>query len=153
MKIVKSSAENWEVALQRGQYSQRRKALGGTQLACGLWELAPGKKSLPLHKHHITEEALFVVSGHGKVRTPSGLDDIGPGDFVSFPAGGAAHQLINDGEAPLVYLGMSAPQGVDVVEYPDSKKISASIGVWPTAQRHVFKDGTQVDYFSDDVDA
>ena len=31
---------------------------------------------------------------------------------------GTAHQLENDGSEPLVYLGLSAVQGVDVVQYP-----------------------------------
>jgi uncharacterized cupin superfamily protein len=153
MKIVNTTTEPWEPGISRGNYLQRRKALGGTNIACGLWELAPGKKSFPMHKHHITEEALFVISGTGVVRTPTELHPISAGDFVSFPAGGEAHQLLNEGSVPLIYIAMSAPKGVDVVEYPDSKKIMASVGVYPNSQRHIFKDGTQVDYNFDDPDA
>ena len=153
MKVVRSQELPWTEAMARGAYLQRRKALGGEKLACGLWELPPGKKSFPLHAHSVTEEALFVISGRAQVRTPEGLTPIGPGDFVSFPPGGPAHQLVNDGPEPLVYLAMSATMGVDVVEYPDSGKVSASVGVWPNARRFVFKKDSQVEYFDGDPDA
>jgi uncharacterized cupin superfamily protein len=82
-----------------------------------------------------------------KVRTPEGQTAIGPGDFVSFPPGGPAHQLINDGHEPLVYIGMSATQGVDVVEYPDSNKVASAVGAPPDGKRFLFRKDAQVDYF------
>jgi len=153
MNVVHSAAAPWAEAIHRGQLQQRRKHLGGEKLACGLWELPPGKRSFPLHAHLVTEEALFVLSGRGQVRTPEGLTPIGPGDFVSFPPGGPAHQLVNDGDEPLVYLGMSATMGVDVVEYPDSDKVAATVGPRATAKRFIFRRGAQVDYFDGEPDA
>jgi uncharacterized cupin superfamily protein len=140
-------------SLKRGAYEQRRKDCGGEKLTAGLWELPPGKKSFPMHAHHVTEEAMFVVSGRAKVRTPDGLTPIGPGDYVSFPAGGVAHQLVNDGTEPLVYLGLSAVQGVDIVEYPESDKVAASMGKAPTGKRFIFKKKDIADYFDGDKDA
>jgi uncharacterized cupin superfamily protein len=78
---------------------------------------------------------------------PTARPAIGAGDFVSFPAGGTAHQLINDGAEPLVYLAVSTVAGFDIVEYPDSNKISAVVGTFPSAKRHVFRKSDQVDYF------
>lgn len=153
MKIVRSAELPWAEALTRGNYQQRRKSLGGEGMACGLWELPPGKKSFPMHSHHVTEEALFVVSGHAKVRTPEGLTPIGPGDFVSFPPGGPAHQLVNDGTEPCTYFAIGVSKGVDVVEYPESNKLSAALGAFPKGQRFIFKKDSQVDYFKDDPDA
>jgi uncharacterized cupin superfamily protein len=127
--------------------SSAARGWGGEKLSCGLWELPPGKRSFPLHVHHVTEEALFVLSGRGKVRTPEGLTDIGPGDYVSFPAGGPAHQLVNDGSEPLVYVGMAATSGVDVVEYPDSNKVASSVGLGADRKRFVFRRDAQVDYW------
>jgi uncharacterized cupin superfamily protein len=127
MKVVRTREMDWGKGIEHGRFGQRRKALGGEKLSCGLWELQPGKRSFPLHAHHVTEEAMFVVSGHGKVRTPDGETAIGPGDYVSFPAGGTAHQLINDGAEPMVYVAMSATIGVDFVEYPDSGKVAVSV--------------------------
>ena len=153
MKIVRTADVAWTDALQRGNYSQRRKGLLGEKLSAGLWELAPGKKSFPLHAHHVTEEALYVLSGRGQVRTPDATTPIGPGDWVSFPAGGPAHQLVNDGPEPLVYLGLGVGQAHDIVDYPETGKVAVRTGLPPTGRRLVFKADTQVDYFLDDKDA
>lgn len=153
MKIVRSSELDWETAMAQGHFQQRRKALGGEAAACGLWELAPGKKSFPMHRHHITEESLFVISGKGHVRTPDTLTPIGPGDFVTFPAGGVAHQLVNDGEVPLVYFALGVGKGVDVVEYPESGKVSASVGTFPPRTRYLFKPDAGLGYFDGEKDA
>ena len=151
MKIVRTAAMDWQTALARGRFENHRKDLGGDKMRAGLWQLPPGKRSFPLHQHLATEEALFVVAGRAKVRTKGpegeGEHEIGPGDYVSFPAGGVAHQLINDGTEPLVYLAMSAGVGIDLVEYPDSKKVAAAAGVGPGARRFVFPADSQVDYW------
>ena len=152
MKVVRTAEVAWVDSLKRGKYLQRRKPLGGEKMPCSLWELAPGKKSFPLHAHHVTEEALFVVSGRGKVRTPEGVTEIGPGDYVSFPAGGPAHQILNDGTEPLVYVGMSATSGFDLVDYPESGKVGVAVGRPPAGQRLIFRKDAQVDYFEGDAD-
>ncbi len=153
MKVVRTSEIPWADALSRGKFGQRRKALGGEKLTCGLWELAPGKRSFPMHAHLVTEEALFVVSGRARVRTPEGLTELGPGDYVSFPPGGVAHQLVNDGTEPFVYVGMAAVQGVDVVQYPESGKVASAVGTPPNAKRFLFRAKDQVDYFDGEPDA
>jgi len=147
MKVVRTSEVAWTAALTRGAFAQRRKALGGERLTCSLWELPPGKRSFPLHAHLVTEEALFVVSGRGQVRTPDGLTPVGPGDYVSFPPGGPAHQLVNDGTEPLVYVGMSAVTGADVVEYPESDKVACTVGASGSGKRFIFRRKDQPDYF------
>ena len=133
MNVVRSSQIPWADALTRGNYANRRKQLGGEKITCGLWELAPGKKSFPLHAHNVTEEAMFVISGKAKVRTPEGLTEIGPGDFVSFPAIGANFV------------------GADIVDFPETGKVACSVGPVPTGRRMVFKE--QTDYFTGDPDA
>lgn len=153
MKIVKTNEVAWGEGMNKGNFVQRRKPLGGQNISCGLWELAPGKKSFPFHMHHVTEEAMFVISGTAKVRTPEGETAICAGDYVSFPPADGAHQLINDGTEPLVYLGISAPKGFDVVEYPDSGKISSAIGAMPGGKRFIFKADTAVSYFDGEKDA
>lgn len=153
MNLVRTAELPWTDALTKGAYAQQRKTLSTGQLASGLWTLPPGKKSFPMHTHHVTEEALFVVSGKAVVRTPEGDTRIGPGDYVSFPPGGPAHQLVNDGTEPCVYLAMSVTKGVDVVEYPQSGKVAAAVGAPPTTKRFMFRHKDQVDYFADDPDA
>jgi uncharacterized cupin superfamily protein len=147
MKVVRSAELQWEQRINHGRFAGSRKPLGGDKLMCGLWELLPGKRSFPLHLHHVAEEAMYVISGRAKVRTPDGETLIGPGDYVSFPAGGPAHQLVNDGDQPLLYLGMSTSTGVDVVEYPESGKIACSVGAFPKGKRFVFRTRDQADYW------
>ncbi len=136
-------------ALDRGKFSNRRKGLSPaeTKLQAGMWELPPGKTSFPMHVHHVTEEALYVLSGRAKVRTPDGETAIGPGDYVAFPVSGPAHQLVNDGPESFVYLAFSVnTAGADVVEYPHSKKVISSIGLGPDRKRYIFRAKDQVDY-------
>ena len=153
MKIVRTNETPWADSVQKGNYSQQRKELGGQKLSCGLWKLAPGKKSFPFHAHKVTEEAMFVISGAASVRTPDGLQKLGPGDYVYFEPGGPAHQLLNDGGDPFIYVGISAAFGMDVVEYPDSGKISTAIQSAEGRTRWIFRTADQRDYFDGDEDA
>ncbi len=153
MKIVKTADAPWVEGMNKGAFSGRRKPLGTPKLGASLWELPPGKKSFPFHSHHVTEEAMYVVSGTAKVRTPEGLTAISAGDYVSFPAGGPAHQLINDGAEPMHYLGLSVSPGFDIVEYPDSDKVSSVVGVPPNAKRFIFKKKDMAEYFDAEKDA
>ncbi len=147
MQIVRSAEMDWQGRVAHGAFEQRRKELGGTRANCGLWELPPGKKSFPLHRHHGTEEAMFVLSGKAKLRTTEGETALGPGDFVSFPAGDVAHQLINDGAEPVVYLAIGVSLGVDVVEYPATGNIARAMGAPPSGKRFVFRSDQQADYW------
>jgi uncharacterized cupin superfamily protein len=148
MKVTRSNDLAWENRIDHGRFGGRRKALGGEKLTCGLWELPPGKRSFPMHLHHATEEALWVVSGRAKVRTPDGETEIGPGDFVSFPPGGPAHQLVNDGHEPMIYVAMSSTIGIDVVEYPESGKVAAAVGQpWAGGKRMLFRKANPPDYW------
>jgi uncharacterized cupin superfamily protein len=150
MKLVRSSDLPFANTIDKGKFLGSRKGLSPPEakLSAGLWELPPGKRSFPMHKHHVTEEAMYVISGRAKIRTPDGETAIGPGDYVSFLAGGPAHQLVNDGTEPLVYLAFGVNSaGVDIVEYPDSGKIACSIGTGPDRKRFMFRAKDTVDYF------
>jgi uncharacterized cupin superfamily protein len=147
MKVVRTHEVPWSNAVTRGKYASRRKALGGEKLSAGLWELAAGKCSFPLHRHYGTEEALYVLSGQARVRTEDSETVVGPGDFVSYPAGGVAHQLINDGTEAFTYLAISSGVGVDVVEYPESGKVGCMTAGWPNGKSFIFPVKGQVGYF------
>lgn len=103
-------------------------ALGTRDLGFSVVALDPGKRSCPFHFHHLEEELFFVLEGRGVLRqgdeTGEERLELGPGDFVSFPAGtGLAHQFVNESDAPFVYLALSRRVHGDVAEYPDSDKI------------------------------
>jgi hypothetical protein len=147
MKVVRTNGMGWDSPIEHGRFHQRRKHLGGEKLGCGLWELPPGKTIVPLpfsprHRRGAVRHLRPRQGAYARRR-----NEIGPGDYVSFPAGGVPHQLINEGTEPLVYLGMSAGQGVDIVEYPDSGKVACAIGKAPTGKRWVWRDKDQAGYF------
>jgi uncharacterized cupin superfamily protein len=134
------------------RFSLRRlgAAAGGQMLGANLTEVPPGAVSFPFHYHCATEEALYVVSGTGIARIGEQRVPVRAGDWVAFPVGpDSAHQMINDGAEPLVYLCVSASmQKVDVVGYPDSNKVAASAGSFEKPlHRWISRQGESVDYW------
>ena len=103
--------------------------LGLKGLGCAVHVVPPGKKAFPFHRHHVMDELFFIVSGKGEYRFGDSTVPVRGGDIVAAPAGTQAHQLINTGSEELRYLGISTVGGVDVVDYPDSKKIAVAAGV------------------------
>ena len=84
--------------------------------------IAPGNKSTEFHLHKYEDEAIYVLSGHGVEIIGDTSQKIGPGDFIGFPAGGAAHETVNDGTEPLVCLVIGQRLAQDVVDYPRKGK-------------------------------
>jgi len=84
--------------------------------------IAPGDKSTEFHLHKYEDEAIYVLSGHGTEIIGDTSQKIGPGDFIGFPAGGAAHETVNDGTEPLVCLVIGQRLAQDVVDYPRKGK-------------------------------
>jgi uncharacterized cupin superfamily protein len=127
---------------------------GGRSIGCTWYEIPPGRTAFPYHFHRINEEAMFVLEGNGTVRIGAQTVPIRAGDWVSFPIGpDNAHQVINDGDAPLRLLALSTKVNGDVVGYPDSKKIGA-VGAPPGTKlgdpvwmRVIVREGTSVEYF------
>jgi uncharacterized cupin superfamily protein len=131
-------------------------AAGGNMIGANLTEVAPGSVSFPFHYHCATEEALYVISGTGIARIGDKKVPVRAGDWVAFPVGPEhAHQMINDGEVPLVYLCISASaQKVDVVGYPDSKKVAATAWTFEKPlHRWISREGETVDYWEGEPDA
>ena len=125
-------------------------AAGGQMLGANLTEVAPGSVSFPHHYHCATEEGLYVLRGSGIARIGEERVPVRAGDWIAFPVGpDHAHQMINDGEVPLVYLCVSAaPQKVDVVGYPDSRKVAATAGPFEKPiHRLIVRQGDGVDYW------
>jgi uncharacterized cupin superfamily protein len=105
--------------------------LGLKGLGCSVHVVPPGKKAFPFHRHHVMDELFYIISGAGEYRYGDESLPVRAGDLVGAPAGGKAHQLINTGSEDLRYLGISGSgteNSVDVVDYPDSKKIAVAAG-------------------------
>jgi uncharacterized cupin superfamily protein len=103
--------------------------LGLEGLGCAVHVVPPGKRAFPFHRHHVMDELFFIISGSGEYRFGDETSPLRAGDLVGAPAGGKAHQIINTGAEDLRYLGISSMSSVDVVEYPDSKKVAMAAGV------------------------
>ncbi|MBV9991471.1 MAG: cupin domain-containing protein [Alphaproteobacteria bacterium] len=103
-------------------------ALGLNTLGCMLHIVQPGKMSGPYHRHHGCDEMFYIIAGEGEYRIGEKRIAVKAGDCLGAPAGGEAHQLLNTGTGPLRYLGLSNNPAADLVEYPDSGKISMRVG-------------------------
>jgi uncharacterized cupin superfamily protein len=131
-------------------------AAGNAQLGAQLMELPPGKISFPFHFHCATEESIYVVSGKGTARIGGARVPIRAGDWIAYPVGpDHAHQMINDSDAPLVYLTVSNRVAADVVGYPDSKKVAMAAG--PSFDkpwvRQICREGESLGYWDGEPEA
>jgi uncharacterized cupin superfamily protein len=127
------------------------RALGGELLGATLYELPAGQRTFPYHWHAANEELLLVLDGRPTLRTPEGERELERGDLVVFrrsPDG--LHQVRNDADEPARLMMLSTKNAPEIVEYPDSGKLSAmayseSHRGGPLATWHRFDN--EVDFF------
>src|SRR3954469_10788923 len=101
--------------------------LGARDTGASVYELPPGEALCPYHYEYAEEEWALVLEGRMTVRTPEGTEELAPFDVVFFPkAPDGAHQLRNDGDAPVRVLMWSTVVYPSATAYPDSDKV----GVW-----------------------
>ena len=96
--------------------------VGLERVGLSLLRVPAGKESFVFHRHNVEEEFAFVLSGKGVVDIGDETFDLGPGDFVGFPAGSHAHHIRNTGAEELVYLcgGENAP--IEIGDFPREGK-------------------------------
>lgn len=157
---VKSTVNIGELKLdhwQQGEFYEGRDVpfgalLGLKDLGISYNEVPPGKSGCPFHNHHVEEELFFIASGEGEYRIGEARIPVKKGDVLGAPAGGpeTAHQLINTGTAPLLYLAISTKAKTEIVEYPDSGKFLAKTNRAGDAKagfRFIGRDDTALDYW------
>lgn len=110
-----------------------------------VYEIPPGKSAYPYHYHTQNEEAFYIISGIGILKTPKGDNEIKAGDFLFFPANEkGSHKLTNISEKEmLIYLDFDTQNEIDVAFYPDSGKI----GIWGKNINQIYKTNQQVTYY------
>jgi uncharacterized cupin superfamily protein len=152
-------SDDWQRTIEHGGFGVNGSQLGATtgadQIGIAVYELKPGKKNMPYHAHFGIEEMLVVLSGTPALRSPAGERELVEGEVVAFPPGRAgAHQLINRSELPARFLMISSKAGADVIEYPDSGKISAQGGEWGTPDAIAYRLATEPElgYFDGEPD-
>lgn len=132
--------------------------LGLRDLGISYNEVPPGKSGCPFHNHHVEEELFFIIGGEGEYRIGADRIAVKKGDVLGAPAGGpeTAHQLINTGSSPLVYLVVSTKAKTEIIEYPDSGKFLAKTnrdGETPVRFHFIGRDETAVDYWDGEAGA
>ncbi|WP_242361792.1 cupin domain-containing protein [Anaeromyxobacter sp. SG17] len=110
---------------------------GLTRIGVNLLRVPAGKESFVFHRHLREEEFAFVLSGKGVVDIGDETFEIGPGDFLGFPAGSHPHNLRNTGAEDLVYLSGGENRQADFAEFPRDGKVMVRIGrdvtIYPSA--------------------
>jgi uncharacterized cupin superfamily protein len=115
---------------------------GAKRLGATLYEIDPGGAISPYHVHHANEELLFVVAGSPSVRTPDGVQSLGPGDTLSFPAGpDGAHRVFNASEEPVQVLLVSTMVFPEVAEHVTT---GITLAMTSRTDGKVFPPGTDI---------
>jgi uncharacterized cupin superfamily protein len=90
-----------------------------------LTRLAPGGESALLHRHSRQDEFVYVLEGTPTLVTEAGETLLAPGLCAGFPAGGAAHQLVNRTAQDVVYLEIGDRTPGDEGTYPRDDLVAA----------------------------
>jgi uncharacterized cupin superfamily protein len=105
-----------------------------------LTTLTPGAVSALFHQHSQQDEFIYIVAGKPTLVTDGGRQVLEPGMIFGFPAGGTAHNLVNETDSDCVYLEVGDRTTGDEGAYPrdDIQAVMAPDGKW----QFTHKDGT-----------
>jgi len=149
----------WQRTVEHGGFGVRGTRVGAlagmAEAGMTVYELDPGKRNMPYHAHHGIEETIVVLRGTPTLRTPDGERELAEGEVAVCPRGRAgAHQLINRSDAAARFLIVSSKAPADLIEYPDSGKVSAQAGAWgtPDAVAYMLAMEPQLEYFAGEPD-
>ena len=82
--------------------------------------LPPGAWSAQRHWHSREDELIYVLDGEPTLVTDAGRTRLKPGMCAGFRAGAKdGHHLVNETDAPVVYLEVGSRRMDDDVDYPD----------------------------------
>ena len=95
---------------------------GLKNLGVHLVRVEPGHETTEFHFHHAEDEFVYILSGRGLAEIDGEHIEVGPGDFIGFPAGGPPHDMRNPGPEDLIYLMVGERHFGDVVDYPRKGK-------------------------------
>lgn len=128
--------------------------IGAQKLGYNLTIVPPGKRACPFHNHHNNEEMFLILEGSGLLRFGADEYLLRKHDVIACPPGkrDVAHQIINTGPIDLKYLALSTMDRMEVCEFPDSNKVTVSVGEWGNMDlRKVFRADQVVDYNEGEV--
>jgi len=97
-------------------------AMGFRRVGVNFIRIAPGKEAYAPHAHAHEEEWVYILEGRGRVLAGEETFDVGPGDFLAYPAPQVVHHLVNAGKSDLVCLMGGEVLPLDVVDFPRHRK-------------------------------
>ncbi len=121
------------------------RAAGLGRVGVNLGRVPPGKEAFVYHRHHNDEEWVYILEGKAVSDIEEKKEEVGPGDFIAYPAG-TAHNLMNTGDADLVYLMGGDQSAVEVADFPRHGKRLIRAG-----ERHEFVDEKALEPFVPDI--
>ncbi len=129
--------------MNKREKRQLGEVFGLKNFGVNLTRLDPGGESALLHSHSKQDEFIYILEGVASLVTDKGEVVLTPGMCAGFPAQGIAHQLVNRGAVPVLYLEIGDRTAGDEGSYPndDLKAVQAPDGSWI----YTHKDGTPYD--------
>lgn len=95
---------------------------GLQRVGVSLARVPPGKESFIYHSHQHEEEFVYILAGRGIAEIDNEEFEVGPGDFMGFPAPSVAHHLRNPFDVDLVYLMGGEHHDVEIADFPRLRK-------------------------------
>ena len=141
---VRSKPSNYPEPFASRMAGREKRPLGDlfglARFGVNLTRLPPGAVSALMHRHSRQDEFVYVLEGTPTLRWETGSVRLRPGMCAGFPAGGAAHQLVNETAEDVVVIEVGDRSQGDTVSYPqdDLEAVLDAGGVW----RFAHKDGS-----------
>ena len=95
---------------------------GMKRVGVHIGRIPPGKESFAYHSHHFEEEFLYILVGRGMADIDGQEVEVGPGDFLGFPAPSVAHHLRNPFDQDLVYMMGGERREFEIADFPRNHK-------------------------------
>ncbi len=93
--------------------------VGFSRVGVSRVRVPPGKESFAYHSHQREEEWILILEGRGLAEIADEEHEVGPGDFIGFPAPQPPHHLKNASESEdLVYLMGGEALDMDIADFP-----------------------------------
>jgi uncharacterized cupin superfamily protein len=110
---------------------------GLSNFGVNLTRLAPGAQSALKHRHSRQDEFVFILEGEPTLLLDDEETILRPGMCAGFPAGGAAHSLINRTDRDVVYIEIGDRSAGDAASYPDDDLMAklGPEGIWTFSRK------------------
>jgi uncharacterized cupin superfamily protein len=82
--------------------------LGANHMSVCLIKVPPGDKARPAHSHPNGEEAIYIITGEGRVLVDGEVSPVKAGSIVLFPQG-KVHMVHNTGSTEMKVICFFAP--------------------------------------------